>query len=61
MTRVEDAGKVVVPELIVVVGATELSGSELETAAEELNTLELAGLVEMDSCVVDPAWVVDAG
>lgn len=63
ITGVEEAGRVVVPEVIVVLGATELSGCELgETADEELaGTLELAGFEETDSCVVDAGWLVDAG
>jgi hypothetical protein len=54
MAGVEE-GKVVVPEVIVVVGTSELSGCELgETAEEELaGTLELAGFEDTDSCVVD--------
>lgn len=53
VTRVEEAGNVVVPELMVVVGTTELSGCEVDTAEEELSTLELAGLVDTDACVVE--------
>lgn len=52
VTRVEEAGNVVVPELMVVVGTTELSGCEVDTAEEELSTLELAGL-DTDACVVE--------